>query len=144
MKPFVLSTIALVLLLSCSEEALLDNKADRVSGMWVFKEAKYHDYNRVFANDLNREYDGDIIELDFDFYAVYTDFELKEAFEGSWGIYLETDEYEDIYFVEMTFYDPVVEEEFGYYAEIEMVTNNKMNLIARNTNGEYRFKLLRL
>ena len=91
-----------------------------------------------FEDDLITFYDNGT--------AVYDDFQLRELYDGNWGVDLEYEygdegEEERIYFLDMEFYDPANEDSFGYYAEIRFQTKKTLRISAWNDRGEYKFKL---
>ncbi|MDH5609449.1 MAG: hypothetical protein OEY56_08215 [Cyclobacteriaceae bacterium] len=137
-----------LLALSCTDEGAIRRKENRAVGIWTFDKVTYKSKSALFGRDVTDLYRGDLITFYADNCAAYDDFDLNETFMGNWGVYGDY-EYtgsgdEPVYYLDMSFYDPVADEVFGYYAEIRLLSHHKMKLTAFTDHGFYDFRLIQL
>lgn len=134
-----------LLVSSCSDDAILDRREDRITGTWYFDRAFYKRDNALFRNNVISDYEGDFITFYPDYGAVYDDSSLNTIFDGTWSLFL--DRYNDgekIFNLEMIFYDDVNGVEFSYYGELTRFSRNNITLEVHDGRGVYTFKLDKL
>ena len=147
-KGIILLVSAIIILSSCSNEALLDRKEDRLLGAWEFENASFKEDGDLFRDNINEEFEGDVVEFFRDGTALYDDFSLNAVFDGTW--ILQLDRFDDNgesdaeFFLDMTFFDFIDGTEFSYFTNAITLTHNRMTLIANTRSGEYRFRLRKL
>jgi hypothetical protein len=151
MKRFYLlsGVLFMLFLMSCSEEELIDRREDRIVGSWAFEKAFFTGNNALFRDNISHLYEDDIITFNLDYTATYDDKGQRITFDGDWFVVLETftgpDGAENVYFLDALFYEENSRDsEFGFYAEIEWLTYNKMTIIFFDNDGEYRYKLRKI
>ncbi|MEM8523795.1 MAG: hypothetical protein AAGG68_04085 [Bacteroidota bacterium] len=147
-KGIILLLAAAFILGSCSNNALLNRKEDRLLGAWEFEDASFKEDGDLFRDNVDDEFEGDVIEFFGDGTALYDDFSLNAVFDGTWVLQLDrfddNGESDAEFFLDMTFFDFVNRKEFSYFTNAITLTNNRMTLIANTRSGEYRFKLRKL
>ena len=145
MKQFtLLFAAAAFLLTACSNEALLNRRENRLIGVWEFDKASFKENGDIFRDNISNEFEGDVIEFLPNYTALYDDFSLGAVFDGEWELFLDRNGDDDEYFLDMTFYDYVNNENFSYFTNAIKLTNNNMTLIANTPTGQFRFKLDKL
>lgn len=147
MKKLLLLFPTLLLLVSCSNEFLLDRKEDRLIGAWEFERAWFKEDGDLFRDNISGDFERDVIEFFPNGSALYDDYSLGAVFDGEWILYL--DRFDDgeadaEFFLDMFFFDYVNNQEFSYFTNAITLTRNRMTLIADTRSGSYRFKLRRL
>lgn len=137
-----------ITLTACSNEALLERKEDRILGAWEFDRVTYKEDGRLFRDDVTRDFRGDIIEFYRDYSAVYEDASLRVVFDGFWELNLDRfadgDEEDVEFFLDMSFYDFVNQEEFSYFCNATTLTRNRMTLVASNRAGTFTFRMRKI
>lgn len=149
MKQFLLlATLLTILMTSCSKEAIIRRKEDRLIGAWEFDKVFYKADNALFRDNITHEYANDIIHFYPDYTASYDDYSLRTIFDGEWTLIVDEDYYDgdnDLeFFVDAMFYDFVNGEDFYMFGSIDRLNRNKMRLEASDRRGTYTFKLRRL
>lgn len=139
----------MLFLMSCSEQELIDRREDRIIGSWEFEKAFFTGNNALFRDNISHLYEDDIITFNYDYTATYNDNGQRLSFDGDWFVVLETftgpDGAENVYFLDALFYEGGRQEnEFGFYAEIEWLTQNNMTITFFDNDGEYRYKLRKI
>lgn len=140
---FILGLIILVAS-ACTNDFLLDRKEDRLLGAWEFERVTFKENGDLFRNDITNEFRGDIIEFFGDYTAAYDDASLRVIFDGTWELYIDRfsdDEDDAEFFLDMTFFDFINQEEFSYFTNAITLTRNRMTLVSNTRVGTYRFKL---
>ncbi len=140
--------LVIVALGSCTKEARLRKKEDRLIGVWEFEKVTYKKDFALFRKNITHEYRHDIVEFFPDYSAVYDDYSLRAVFYGDWNIFIDEDYYgedNDLeFFVDAVFYDFLNHEDFYLYGSIDRLNRNKLNFEASDSRGTYTFKLRRL
>lgn len=141
----ILFSLTVFVLSSCSNEALLNRRENRLIGTWEFDKVSFKEDGALFRDNLTDDYEGDLIEFFPNYTALYDDASLNAIFEGDWNLYLDRnadgDDSDAEYFLDMIFYDDINREEFSYFTNATRLTNNNMTLIASTRAGQFRFKL---
>lgn len=141
----LLLTTAMITLMSCSEQELIERREDKIIGSWRFEKAFFTGNNALFRDNITHLVEDDIITFNYDYSAVYDDAGKRTIYDGDWFVVLETfidpDGTENIYFIDALFYGDRSSDEFGFYAEITWLTQNKMTITFFDNNGEYVYKL---
>ena len=139
--------IFLISFSSCSLEARLDRKEDRLVGRWVFHKAWYKDNNALFRDNIFNEFAGDIVEFYYDYEASYDDASRRQFYWGEWDIFAQRERRDDDdidFFLDMYFFDDRGFESFSYIGECTLLTRNKLHIRAYDRGGEYIFRLRRV
>ncbi len=147
MKKLLFAFLAILLLWGCSNDFLLDRKEDRLIGAWEFERAWFKEDGDLFRDNINAEFDGDVVEFFPNGRALYDDYSLRAVFEGEWELYLDRfddNESDAEFFLDMFFYDYINNADFSYFTNAITLTNNRMTLIADTRSGSYKFKLRKL
>lgn len=149
MKQYLLlATLLTIVMTSCSKEAIIRRKEDRLIGAWEFEKVFYKKDHALFRDNITHEYANDIIQFFPDYTASYDDFSLRTIFDGEWTLIVDEDYYDgdnDLeFFVDAMFYDFVNGEDFYMFGSIDRLNRNKMRLEASDRRGTYVFKLRRL
>ena len=135
----------MITLMSCSEQELIERREDKIIGSWRFEKAFFTGNNALFRDNITHLVEDDIITFNYDYSAVYDDAGKRTIYDGDWFVVLETfidpDGTENIYFIDALFYGDRSSDEFGFYAEITWLTQNKMTITFFDNNGEYVYKL---
>ena len=137
-----------VLLLSCSDEYLLERKEDKIIGRWEFEKVFYKADHALFRDNITSEYRDDIIEFFGDYTAVYDDYSIHTTFPGDWRIILDHDIGNDgglshEFFVDAVFYGFFQGDDFALFGSIDKLNKDKLQLEARDRRGTYTYKLCR-
>lgn len=136
-----------LLMVSCSEEYLLERKEDKIIGRWEFEKVYYKADNALFRDNITYEYRNDVMEFFGDYTAIYDDYSLNTVFSGDWQIILDRDYYDNgsniEFFVDAVFYNFFQGEDFAVFGSIDKLNKNKMQLEARDRRGTYTYKLCR-
>ena len=137
-----------ILMTSCSKEAIIHRKEDRLIGAWEFEKVFYKGDHALFRDNITHEYANDIIHFYPDYTATYDDASLRSIFDGEWALIVDEDYYDgdhDLeFFVDAIFYDFINGEDFTMFGSIDRLNRNKMRLEASDYRGTYTFKLRRL
>jgi hypothetical protein len=145
MRLLLVLAVAAFFLTSCSNEALLNRRENRLVGTWVFQKASFKENGDIFRDNISEDFEGDAIQFFPNYTALYDDFSLNAVFDGEWALFLDRDADGDDndreYFLDMTFFDSVNRENFSYFTNVTRLTNNNMTLIANTQAGQFRFKL---
>jgi hypothetical protein len=147
MKKVYLLIIALTMLgmMSCSEEELIERREDKIIGSWRFEKAFFTGNNALFRDNITHLVEDDIITFHYDYSATYDDGGQRLEYVGDWLVVLETytdpDGVENVYFLDALFYGDRTSDDFGFYAEIMWLTQNKMTITFYDNDGEYTYKL---
>ncbi|MFZ9046117.1 MAG: hypothetical protein ACO2ZZ_09625 [Cyclobacteriaceae bacterium] len=151
MKRFCLlaSVASLLFLIGCSEEELINRREEKIIGSWTFEKAYFTGRSALFRDDISHLHENDLIIFNSDFTASYDDQGQRLVFDGDWFVVLETftgpDGVENVYFLDALFYTGGRQRaDFGFYAEIEWLTQNKMTITFIDEDGEYRYKLRKI
>ncbi len=149
MKRILLLTLAFVVIFgSCSKEARILRKEDRLIGAWTFDKVFYKRYGALFRDNITSEYRDDIVEFFPDYSASYDDYDLGVVFDGAWNLYVEDNLYDgdnDLeFFVDAVFYDFVNNEDFFLFGGIDRLNRNKLHFQAEDRRGKFTFRLRRL
>ncbi len=132
---------------SCTIEDRLERREDRLLGTWYFDRAFYREDGALFRDNVINEFEGDVITFFDDYTALYEDYDLNAAFDGQWEIFADRAFYDgddDVeFFLDMSFYDYVNNEDFAYYSRVTRHTRNRLNIRVNLRNGFYTFKLRR-
>lgn len=140
--------LAVLLLGSCSDDYRLDRREDKLIGSWEFEKAFFKENDELFRDDVTNDFAGDIIDFFGNYEAVYDDRSARQAYDGDWELILDRSTYDDEtdveFYLDMRFYDPDFDETFGYFAAVNLLTENKLNLRASTATGVYTFKLRRI
>ncbi len=151
MKRLLLYTLLVFIASSCSEEYLLERKEDKLIGTWEFEKAFYQADNKLFRDDITRDYRDDIIEFYGDYTAAYVDYSLNAVFPGDWQIILDKDYYQtedssglDLeFFIDAVFFDGLAGEDFEFFGSIDRLNKDVLKFEARDRRGTYTFRLCR-
>ena len=141
----LLLLLSSLLMISCSEEELVQRREDKIFGTWTYQRAFFKGRNALFRDDITHLYKDDIITFHTDYTCTYDDAGRRSVYEGDWFVTLEVftdpDGTENVYFLDAFFYGAQPEDDFGYYAEIEWLTQNNMTISYQTDDGEYTYKL---
>jgi hypothetical protein len=145
-KVYLLITVLTMLgMMSCSEEELIERREDKIIGSWRFEKAYFTGNNALFRDNISHLVKDDVITFYHDYSASYDDAGQRIQINGDWLVVLETytdpDGAENIYFLDALFYGDNPEDDFGFYAEIIWLSQNKMTINFFDDNGEYTYKL---
>jgi hypothetical protein len=144
----ILSSILLIGTMSCSEEEMIQRREDKIMGTWKFDKAFFLGNNALFRDNITHRYEDDILTFYTDYTCTWDDVGQQYSFEGDWfvnlEVYTDPNGAENIYFLDALFYGEVPEEDFGFYAEVEWLTQNSMTISFFDVDGEYTYKLTRL
>ena len=143
-----LPVFACLVLVSCSEEYLLERKEDKLIGVWEFECVYYRPDNALFRDNVSSEFEHDIIEFLGDYTAYYDDYSLGVVFPGDWIIRTDYDYAIDggggtEFFVDAMFYGMFQDEDFGLFGSIDRLNNRTMRLEGRDRRGTYTYHLVR-
>lgn len=141
----LVSYLLILFLCSCSDDAILERREDRITGTWYFDKAFYKRDNALFRNNVISDYDGDFITFYPDYGAIYDDYSLNAIFDGNWNLFLDRyDDGEKVFNLEMIFYDDINGTEFSYYGELTRFSRNNITMEVYDGRGLYTFKLDKL
>ena len=145
----VLGLLFVSTFMGCDEVELIERREDKIIGSWQFEKAFFTGNNALFRDNILHLYEDDVITFNYDYSATYDDNGQRTAFDGDWYVVLETftgpDGAENVYFIDALFYEnDRSENDFGFHAEIEWLTFNKMTLTFFDNGGEYRYKLRKI
>ena len=149
MKKMHLILLSFLLLgaMSCSEEELIERREEKIFGTWKFDKVFFKGYNALFRDNITHLYEGDILTFNTDYTCTYDDAGQQYVYAGDWFVNLEVftdpDGAENVYFLDALFYGKYPEDDFGYYAEIEWLTQNSMTISYTTNDGEYTWRLSR-
>ncbi len=138
------TTLTLFLCTSCSKDYMISRREDKLIGYWEIEKVTYREDGDIFRDNVSHFFDGDYIEFTPDYYAFYDDRSIDVSFDGEWIIHTADPGFDDEdcdFFLDMTFYDHIRDEGFGYFSSINLLTQRKLNLTAHDRNGVYTFKL---
>jgi hypothetical protein len=135
---------------SCTPEARLERREDKLEGVWEFDKAFYRSDWDLFRDDVMGDFRGDLIEFYDDYSAVYEDASENTFFDGEWEMFFECewdyvdDEEEVAFYLDMYFFDVDNRESFAYFTSVNLITKNKLHLKAHTRDGVYTFKLRKI
>ena len=145
-KLYFLSTLVILLAtVSCSEEELIQRREDKLFGSWKFEKAYFKGNNALFRDNITHIYEDDIITFYTDYTCTWDDAGQRFVYDGDWFVNLEVftdgNGAENVYFLDALFFGEYPEDDFGFYAEIEWLTQNKLTISFFDNDGEYTYKL---
>lgn len=149
-KAILLGLVCILICSSCSKEAIIRRKEDKLIGAWQFEKAFYKKDGAIFRDNVIREYANDVIEFYPDYTASYDDYSLRSIFQGDWSLIVDEDDAFDHsstdleFFVDAVFFDFLNREDFFIFGSIDKLNRNKLNLESSDRYGSYTFKLERL
>lgn len=123
----------------CIAEWRLNNKEDRIIGVWEIEKAFYREYGDLFRENIIEFYNGDRIEFLPDYTAIYDDFPSGSLSFGEWELFLTRDRFgddEDIeFFLDLIFFDDRGRYTFDLNGEATRLTWNRFNLRIPDRGG---------
>lgn len=132
----------------CSLDQRVENKENRLIGRWTFDKAFYRDYDRLFRDNVYRDFGGDIVEFFGNYEAYYDDAQVRDGYWGEWVISAARDRFDDDddveFFMDVFFYDFRGREVITWYACVERLTHNRMTLRIEDRFGVYTLKLRKI
>lgn len=146
-KSFFTLALLTITLASCSLDARIERREDRLVGRWAFDKAFFKDNGALFRDNVYRDYAGDIIEFYYNYEADYDDAGDRFVYFGEWEIFAERERVGDDnveFFLDMYFYNDRGRVAFSYIGEVTRLTNNRMTLRAYDRFGEYTFKFRKI
>ena len=152
-RPMKKNTLTLVLLLtllstSCITEWRLNNKEDRIIGVWEIERAFYKDYNALFRDNITSQYRGDRIEFLRNFTSIYDDYSTRRFAYGEWELSAIREYYDDDsdldFYLDAYFYDDLGRLTFDLNGEVSRLTFNRFNLRIPDGNGELLLKMRKI
>lgn len=137
--PYLLFLVFPLLLSSCIPEWRLNNKEDRIIGLWEIERAFYREYGDLFRENIIEFYNGDRIEFLPDYRAIYVDYPTGFISSGDWELFLTSDRYSDDqdidFFLDCYFYDDRGRVAFDLNGEATRLTWNRFNLRIPDRGG---------
>ncbi|MEL7147180.1 MAG: hypothetical protein AAFO69_12475 [Bacteroidota bacterium] len=141
-KALLFLVLAVVLLSSCTEEQMLNQRERRIGGTWKFETA-YLSTNSVYFPGF---FEGDLITFHDDNTVFLENNVEGAAFEGEWLMEVRNEEgHEDcpVTYLDFQFEDHVRDQVFSYTAEVTLMTHRKMKMTIITDEGEFKCKLLK-
>lgn len=144
-KHVYLLLLAPLLLTSCITEWRLNNKEDRIMGVWEIERAFYKEFGALFRNNITDQYNGDRIEFLPDYTAIYDDYSLRLLTYGEWELFATRGYYDDDndidFYVDMYFYDDRGRLMFDLNGTVRRLTYNRFTLRIPDRGGETILKM---
>ncbi|GAA5225429.1 hypothetical protein [Membranihabitans marinus] len=134
--------LCLSVFVGCSIEDRIENKEDKIIGLWQIDKATFKEYGDLFKDNISREYRSDWFEFLPDYTVYYYDYEENIEYEGSWEVVAEegydyhTGDSDVEFYLNMHFYDPIRQDVFGYYGYISWLTKRKFTYEVAQRTGK--------
>ena len=139
--------VVLVILSTCSNEYRIERKEDRLIGSWIFESASFRENGALFRENLDAEFEGDIIDFYGDYTADFDDRRDKIIYPGNWELILNRADFDNDndteFYLDMDFFDrgrPIM----TYLCGVNNLGYERMNLRANTRGGIYFFRLRKL
>jgi len=128
------------LLTSCITEWRLNNKEDRIMGVWEIEKAHYKEFGALFRDNITNRYNGDRIEFLPDFTVIYDDYSQRRFSYGEWELFATREYFDDDrdidFYVDMYFYDDRGGLLFDLNGAVQRLTYNRFTLRVPDRGGE--------
>ncbi len=144
----VLAGFCLLALSACSDAELLERREDRLLGTWIFDKAFFRENGDLFRDNISGDFEGDILQFNPDYTCVYDDRLSNKVYYGTWGVFLDRDNFDgenDIeYYLDINIEDERRRPYFSFSSGIEFLTFERLTFVAQNRAGEFRFRMSKL
>ena len=122
------------LLTSCITEWRLNNKEDRIMGVWEIEKAHYKEFGALFRDNITSRYNGDRIEFLPDFTVIYDDYSQRRFAYGEWELFATREYFDDDR--DIDFYDDRGGLLFDLNGAVQRLTYNRFTLRVPDRGGE--------